>query len=187
VRRIGARVGAPHGEGGSGSRRQGERSHTEGERKGKGARRDPYHARKLLRRPAVGDWRRRGGIATARGSVDGGAVLGPSGSTCGARARGKLGEIVAAEEERERAAGSKKGRSGLGVRVVRATAPAPSAGRCGSASPKRGQASRTARARARVRRKGSGRAAERGHGQWPSGRPAKGKTEEGARKGERRS
>jgi hypothetical protein len=42
--RIGARFRASHGEGGSGSRRQGERAHAEGERKGEGARRDPYHA-----------------------------------------------------------------------------------------------------------------------------------------------
>jgi hypothetical protein len=34
-----------------------------------------------------------------------------------------------------------------------------------------------------VRRKGSGRAAERGHGQWPSGRPAKGKQRRARGKG----
>jgi hypothetical protein len=58
----------------------------------------------------------------ARGSVDG------SGSNpSGARARGKAGEVVADEEERERTAGAKKRWGGLGMRVDRATASAPPA------------------------------------------------------------
>jgi hypothetical protein len=71
----------------------------------------------------VEDWRRRGGIAAAQGSVDGGVALGSSGSTAAQR-HGELGGAVAAEGERERAAvAKKKGWGGLGVRVVRATAP----------------------------------------------------------------
>jgi hypothetical protein len=70
----------------------------------------------------VGDWRRRGGIAAARGSVDGGGS-----NPSGARARGKTGEVVAAEEERDRTAGAKKRWGGLGVRVDRATASVPPA------------------------------------------------------------
>jgi hypothetical protein len=58
----------------------------------------------------------------ARGSVDGGGS-----NPSGARARGKTGEVVAAEEERERTAGAKKRWGGLGVRVDRATASAPPA------------------------------------------------------------
>jgi hypothetical protein len=60
------------------------------------------------------------GTAAARGSVDGGGS-----NPSGARARGKAGEVVAAEEEHERMAGLRKGWGGLGVRVDRATTSAP--------------------------------------------------------------
>jgi hypothetical protein len=116
-RRIRARFGAPHGVGGSGSRRQGGRARAEGERKGEGARRDPYHPKVLRRQLAVGDWWRQGEIVAALSSVER--------RHGDARARGKLGKAVTAEGERERAAGAKKRWGGLGVRVIRATAPAP--------------------------------------------------------------
>jgi hypothetical protein len=103
---------------------------------------------------------------------------------------------VAAEEERERAA-AKKGEAVLGVRVIRATAPAPPADSLRLTESKRGRflegkgGSVLARARARMWCKGSGRAAEWGHGQRQSSRPAGKKNKGGSgtggrRKGERR-
>jgi hypothetical protein len=72
-------VGAPHDRGGAGSRWQGERARAEGEGKRERAQRDTYHPRVLRRRLETGDWRHRGGIGVAQGSVDGGAALGSSG------------------------------------------------------------------------------------------------------------
>jgi hypothetical protein len=71
-----ARVGAPHGGGGTGSRRQGGRARAEGDRKGAGVRRVPYHPWKLRRRLAAEDWRCWSGIAAAQGSVGGGVTSG---------------------------------------------------------------------------------------------------------------
>jgi hypothetical protein len=42
-----ARVGAPHGEGGAGSRHRGKLACAEGKEKGEGARHGPYHSRML--------------------------------------------------------------------------------------------------------------------------------------------
>jgi hypothetical protein len=47
---IRARVGAPHGEGGAGSRHRGKLARAEGKEKGEGARHGPYHPRVLRRR-----------------------------------------------------------------------------------------------------------------------------------------
>jgi hypothetical protein len=139
------RTEAPHGGVRHGTWRRGERAYAEGEGKGKGARQEPYHAWKLRRRPAGRDWRRRGGIAAARGSADGGTVLGPSCGTVALEHRGEVGEVDAAEEEREREAAAKKGEGTvLGVRIT-ATDPVPSAVRCGSALPRCCGASRRER------------------------------------------
>jgi hypothetical protein len=68
-RGIRARVVAPHGEGGSGSRRQGERARAEEDREGKGARRAPYHTGVLRRRLEAEDRGRRCRIAVAQGEL----------------------------------------------------------------------------------------------------------------------
>jgi hypothetical protein len=125
-RRIRARVGAPHGEGGSGSRRQGGRARAEGERKGEGARRDPYHPRVLRRQLAVEDWWRRGEIVAAQWFGRRRRCPRLSGGTAAQGHGGSWGRQWWLRGSARERPWLRKG-GGLGVRVVRATAPAPPA------------------------------------------------------------
>jgi hypothetical protein len=121
----------------------------------------------------------------------GGAALGSCSGAAALGHRGEVGEVDAAEEEREREAAAKKGEGTvLGVRIT-ATDPVPSAVRCGSALPRCCGASRRGKkarvmtsGAARVREGGAQGAAGRGHGQWPSGRPAGKKQRRGKKEGE---
>jgi hypothetical protein len=64
---IRARVGAPHGEGGAGSRHRGKLARAEGKEKGEGAWRGPYHHRVLQRRLEAEDRGCRGRIVAVQG------------------------------------------------------------------------------------------------------------------------
>jgi hypothetical protein len=101
--RIGARFRASHGEGGSGSWRQGECAHAEGDMGGRrGTVRSLPHQDAMM---TASDRR-----LVAPGRNRGGAVLGSSGSTAALGHRGELGEAVAAEgSTRERTRLRKRG------------------------------------------------------------------------------
>jgi hypothetical protein len=118
--RIGARVTDPHGEGGSGSLGQVGGARRGGERRQERARRVPYRSGVPQQQLEAGDRGRRGKSRWRRSSVDGGGSN-PRAVQWRKVTGKRVGEADAAEEERERAAGSKKrgGKGGLGVRVTR--------------------------------------------------------------------